>query len=221
MIDGFVSTASGISTIIWNGELSLVEKNFKKRIFRGETEAIVELYDQHGESLLKYLTARVGRANARDVLQNVFTRLFRYHKKLAKANNLTAYIFRMARNEAIRFQQKSENRETANTKRLDDKSLIDQSDNSSRSLENKETVQLLLSLLDAASREIVELKIFSGLTFKEVGQIAGVPEQTASTKYRRAIEKLQQLSRDQFNEDQSGSNQRKSPSSRSHSTTKE
>lgn len=200
----------------------MVEKQLKKRISKGETEAFVELYDQHGQSLLKYLTARVGPTNARDVLQNVFTRLFRYHRKLAKAKNLTAYLFRTARNEAIRFQQTSGSREPSNTKRLDEtEGLIDPSASSSRSLENKETVELLLSRLDDASKEIVELKIFSGLTFKEVGQIVGIPEQTAATKYRRAIEKLQRLSLVEVKKNQSNSIQRKSPSSRDHSAAKE
>ena len=53
---------------------------------------------------------------------------------------------------------------------------------------------MLLAHLDEVSKEIVQLKIFSGLTFKEVAQIAQVPEQTAATRYRRAIEKLRQLS---------------------------
>ena len=175
-------------------DLTLAQKQLKKRIAKGETEAIVELFDQHGESLLKYLTARVGATNARDVLQNIFTRLFRYHKKLAKANNLTAYIFATARNEAIRFQQQPENRESAKASSLDSANeLMDKSGSPASTLENKESVQLLLSNLDDASREIVQLKIFSGLTFKEVGEIAGLPEQTAATKYRRAIEKLKQL----------------------------
>lgn len=172
----------------------MAQKQLKKRIAKGETEAIVELFDQHGESLLKYLTARVGVTNARDVLQNIFTRLFRYHKKLAKANNLTAYIFRTARNEAIRFQQQPENRESAKASSLDSANdLMDKSVSPASSLENEESVQLLLSNLDDVSREIVQLKIFSGLTFKEVGEIVGLPEQTAATKYRRAIEKLKQL----------------------------
>ena len=173
----------------------MVEKQLKKRIAKGDPEALVELYDQHGEALLRYLTARVGATNARDVLQNVFTRLLRYHRNLAKAKNLTAYIFRTARNEAIRFQQKTENVEASRATAIDAATgLTDPSVSSAQSIENQETVQMLLAHLDEVSKEIVQLKIFSGLTFKEVAQIAQVPEQTAATRYRRAIEKLRQLS---------------------------
>lgn len=170
-------------------------KKIKKRIAKGEPEALVELFDQHGERLLKYLAAKVGSTNARDVLQNVFTRLFRYHKKLAKAENLTAYIYTTARNETIRFLQRPENRRASKTQSLDAAiGVADTSAPSTSSLENKESAQILLSKLDKASKEIVELKIFSGLTFKEVAKIIGLPEQTAATKYRRAIEKLKTFS---------------------------
>ena len=172
-------------------DLTLVEKQLKKRIARGETGAIVELYDRYGESLLRYLTGRVGATDARDVLQNVFTRLFRYHKKLARAENLAAYIFLTARNESIRFQ-KSLARQNAKTQPLDQAQTVVDPASSASSLEDKETVAILLAQLDETSREVVQLKIFSGLTFKEVAKIIGVPEQTAASKYRRAIEKLRQ-----------------------------
>ena len=175
----------------------MIDKQFKKRIAKGETEAIVELYDQHGESLLKYLAAKVGTTNSRDVLQNVFTRLFRYHRQLAKAKNTTAYIFRTASNEAIRFQQNSANRKSVATQSLDDSDEpTAPATSSTSSIENQETAQQLLEHLDEASREIVQLKIFSGLTFKQVAKIVGLPEQTAATKYRRAIQQLRQLSND-------------------------
>ena len=172
----------------------MVEKQLKKRIAKGEPEALVELYDQHGEALLRYLTARVGATNARDVLQNVFTRLLRYHRKLAKAKNLTAYIFQTARNVTIRFQQETENVAASRAATIDNAvGLTDPSVSSVKSVEDQETVQALLAHLDEASKEIVQLKIFSGLTFKEVAQIVAMPEQTTATKYRRAIEKLKQL----------------------------
>jgi len=63
-----------------------------------------------------------------------------------------------------------------------------------KNLEDRETVAELLGQLNPEVQEVVRLKIFSGLTFKEVGEIVGVPEQTAATKYRRALEKLRKYS---------------------------
>ena len=59
--------------------------------------------------------------------------------------------------------------------------------------ENRELAQRLLGELTDESREIVLLKIYSGLTFAEVAKILGIPDATAATKYRRAILKLQDL----------------------------
>ena len=39
-------------------------------------------------------------------------------------------------------------------------------------------------------RELVELKIYSGLTFREIAAIVDRPPATVATRYRRAIETL-------------------------------
>ena len=43
-------------------------EQLKRRLAHGETEAFVELYDLLGDQLLRYLTARLNRFDARDVL---------------------------------------------------------------------------------------------------------------------------------------------------------
>lgn len=164
----------------------------KRRIAKRETEAFVELYDLHGDALLRYLTSRVGPTDACDVLQNVFARLFRSHKRLAKAENLAAYIFMTARNEVNRFVG---GKQKVMTKALDGELDVADSERAiDKNLEDRETVAELLGQLNPEVQEVVRLKIFSGLTFKEVGEIVGVPEQTAATKYRRALEKLRKYS---------------------------
>jgi RNA polymerase sigma-70 factor (ECF subfamily) len=47
-----------------------------------------------------------------------------------------------------------------------------------------------LAKLDAHDRELVELKIFAGLTFREIAEITGMPQGTVATRYRRAMESL-------------------------------
>lgn len=185
----------------------LADKQLKNRIAKGDTEAFVELYDQHGESLLKYLAARVGPTDARDVLQNVFSRLVRYHKRLAKAANLTAYIYLTARNESNRFFTKSGVQPFSTTESMTvAESLPDRSTSAAEKIETKEAAQALLRQLDQTTRELVELKIFSGLTFKEVGKIVGMPEQTVASKYRRAIEKLKSQNKSPRPENSGGDN---------------
>ena len=44
--------------------------------------------------------------------------------------------------------------------------------------------------LDASDRELVELKIFAGLTLREIADITGLPPGTVATRYRRSLESL-------------------------------
>lgn len=162
-----------------------------KRIAKGETEAFVELYDQLGDRVLRYLGARLNWNDAHDVLQEVFVRLVRYRSRFAKSENLAGYVFLTARNEANRWLRKRDASLQQGHRQA--KSIVVNEDRSAMSpLENRELANQLLGLLDQQSRDIIELKIYSELTFKEVAKIFGLPESTTATKYRRGIQKMQQ-----------------------------
>jgi RNA polymerase sigma-70 factor (ECF subfamily) len=56
--------------------------------------------------------------------------------------------------------------------------------------EDAEVAAAALRQLDEDVREIVELKIWGGLTFREIADVTQLPQGTAATKYRRALESL-------------------------------
>jgi RNA polymerase sigma-70 factor (ECF subfamily) len=56
--------------------------------------------------------------------------------------------------------------------------------------ETAERVAALLARLDFPLREIVELKIFAALTFREISEVTGLPQGTVATRYRSALEKM-------------------------------
>jgi len=66
-----------------------------------------EALDSLGDKLYHYLTIKLGSPqDAEDVLQEVFYRLIRYKLRFRLIRNLSAYLFRMARNEAADFLKK-------------------------------------------------------------------------------------------------------------------
>jgi RNA polymerase sigma factor (sigma-70 family) len=68
---------------------------------------IEEALDSLGDKLYHYLTIKLGSPqDAEDVLQEVFYRLIRYKLRFRLIRNLSAYLFRMARNEAADFLKK-------------------------------------------------------------------------------------------------------------------
>ncbi|MFT5300613.1 MAG: RNA polymerase sigma-70 factor (ECF subfamily) [Mariniblastus sp.] len=166
----------------------------KQRIAQGETEAFVEVYDLMGPRLLNYLTARLGPCDAHDVLQEVFARLVRYRKRFSQSKNLTAYLFLTARNEANRWASKNKKRQESDAtySQLAARAMFStESFRGDSRLEQVELVENLTRLLSPQSREIVQLKIYSELTFAEIAQVLAIPQGTAATNYRRALARMQ------------------------------
>jgi RNA polymerase sigma-70 factor (ECF subfamily) len=165
--------------------------NLARRLARGEPAAFAELYDAGAGRIHHYLVVRLGsRADADDVLQETFVCLARTRKKLAGVENLMAYVFATARNESTRLMERLQ-REDRKRAHLSPDSLFQ--DSRSSLLSERETAEWVTAALQRLSdelREVVELKIYAELTFREISEVTGVPQGTVATRYRTALEKL-------------------------------
>ena len=155
-----------------------------------KNEKIRKLYEDYGESLLHYLLFLLSnRADAEDVLANLFLKIVRHQKRIFRVRNLKSYLFAMARNETNDFikgkikSRKLEER-MANT--------LLEPNNKSISFEEKEKVNLALSKLPVEQREVITLKIWQGFTFNEISQILKISSDTCASRYLYAIEKLKE-----------------------------
>jgi RNA polymerase sigma-70 factor, ECF subfamily len=158
-----------------------------QRLARGETAAFAELYDACADRLHHYLVVRLGATeSADDVLQETFLRLFRSRHRLGEVGNLQAYVFQIARNEANRYVGRSGR--TPNEASADLFEEAYSSDAAAR--EAADMVAVALTQLNEEQREVVVLKHFSGLTFREIAEVIGVPTATAATRYRAALDRL-------------------------------
>ena len=152
-----------------------------------------QLYDRFGEKLYHYLILKLGSADdAEDVLQDVFCRLARYSVRLKFVRNLQAYVFRLARNEANRFLEKKIRRRG---EREDIASFPQVFRDSFTNPDNQEARRVSRSLarLPENQREVIVLKVFEELTFKEIAVVCGLSINTASSRYRYGMEKLRSI----------------------------
>ena len=176
-----------------------------QRLGRGDRAAFAELYDALADRVHHYLVVRLGsREDAADVLQETFLRLARNCKRLAAVEDLAAYVFTVARNEAARFARRSSR--TTLVSRTDFKSvqqggtdyksvlqsddLFCRPDGDIQARDAAETVVKAMAGLDAPLREAVELKVYAGLTFREIAEVTGLPQGTVATRYRAALAKM-------------------------------
>jgi RNA polymerase sigma-70 factor (ECF subfamily) len=158
------------------------------RLARGETAAFAELYDCCANQLHYYLVVRLGaRDAADDVLQETFLRLARSQRRFAAVENPVAYAFAVARNEVFRKRQR-QGRERALLSAADLFEVTAHDDRQSR--EAAEVAAEALNRVSEEQREVIVLKFYSGLTFREIAEVTGVPQGTVATRYRAAIAQL-------------------------------
>jgi RNA polymerase sigma-70 factor (ECF subfamily) len=169
-------------------------KHLGAKLAAGDQAAFAELYRAFGDRLHHYLAARLGsRPDADDVLQETFVRLARNRYKLRDVENLAAYVFTIARNEARRFAERKQ-REAARGRSLSATDLFDEA--CSKDLARRELAEQVAGALDGLSaeqREVVELKTYGGLTFREIAEVTGAPQGTVVTRYRAALASLRRL----------------------------
>ena len=161
------------------------------RLSRGDPAAFAELYDACADRVGHYLLLRLGsREDADDALQETFCRLVRIRRKLAKVDNLEAYVITVARNEASRLSA-GKARRRREQKPLSGEDLFYCSPRDAELREIAELAAAALEQLEPDLREIVELKTYTGLTFQQISQVTGLPQGTVATRYRSALAKMQ------------------------------
>mgnify|MGYP006446467545 CR=1 FL=1 len=169
--------------------MNTVDKEIQELLNDDDPRTLDLNYDSYGEALFGYLSCLVcSRHDAEDCLQDLFILIARKRHLLKEKENLKAYLMTMARNEAMAFFRKRK-------RHIDtiecDESLLAPT-NTKDELPVKELSQALTSIpLD--QRDIIFLKIYQQMTFKQIAQQLRISENTAASRYRYGLKKMKQL----------------------------
>jgi RNA polymerase sigma-70 factor (ECF subfamily) len=149
-----------------------------------------ELYDRYGEKLYHYLVLKLGSCqDAEDILQEVFYRFGRYSVRWKLVKNPEAFVFKVVRNEANRFLKRRIAQQKTMDLNPDHKnaiaSVIQGPDELSESILSES-----LARLPEDQREVIVLKVFEGMTFKEIARICRLSANTTASRYRYGLSKL-------------------------------
>lgn len=147
---------------------------------------LAQLYEAHGAALTAYACTFVRDfASAEDIVHKVFLNLLQ--KEIKMPDTPIAYLYRATKNTALNAQR-TISREMS-TGQDEEAPLFEHRDH------NREaalTLQATLSDLPAEQREIVIMRIWSGLTLEEIAVATNVPLNTAASRYRYALYKLRE-----------------------------
>lgn len=138
------------------------------------------LYDAWADRLLAYMmTITRDRARAEDALHGLFVKLATSRPDLREP---AVYLFRAARNEAIRAATRRPERSFADLEVV----------SGGAGPAEAAAVADALDGLPEEQREVVLLHALDGLTFREIGETLDIPPDTAASRYRYGIEKLRE-----------------------------
>jgi len=147
------------------------------------------IYDQYAPSLFRYALAITNSPDdAEDAVQNVFLNIARDLSRVRKIKNLKAYLYTATRNAAysiLRSKKRDEDHEQG---------LCTEADRHETSIEESviraSIIREAFPSLPLEQREVLVLKVFDGMTFREIAETVGVSVNTIIARYRYGIDRM-------------------------------
>lgn len=166
------------------------DRELIERYREGDEEAFEAFYRRHRNPVFVYLLAHVrNRETADELLQETFFAFLRGLHRLDGSVDLRPYLVRTARNLAIDHLRRRRSGERALQRRAADPLFRRRGEGPGGS-EEPEMLSALLHRLPDEQREAIVLKVFAGMTFREIGVLTGTPEATVVSRYRYGLDKL-------------------------------
>jgi len=139
--------------------------------------------------LFRFAYMRIGiREDAEDVVQDVLLGVFRRLREKTDVDSVEHYIIRAISNACIDYFRRKPLRVVS----LDQAEQIPVSEGDKQIHNEFVRINRLLDTLPSEQSEIVRLKCYDDLTFKQIAELQGIPEATAKSRYRYAIMHIQQ-----------------------------
>jgi RNA polymerase sigma-70 factor, ECF subfamily len=154
------------------------------------------VYDQYARSLYRYALALTGSSDdAEDAVQEVFVRLAREAKTLRKMKNVKAYLFTATRNSAYSVLRSRRRRAELSESMLWNASVDTAAQSTDLSAESAE-LRKAFAELPLEQRETLVLKVYDGMTFREIAAVVGASLGTVASRYRYGLARLRQALED-------------------------
>jgi len=125
---------------------------------------------------------------AEDILQSIFLKLAGHQEGLSNIRKPRSYLFSMARNEVMDILRKRKMEKDYYKEESDYE--IFQKKFDSISDEEVEFLNKAVAELSIEQREIIVMKIFEEMSFREIARILNISLNTVASRYRYGLEKL-------------------------------
>ena len=151
---------------------------------RGNHGALSEILHRYESPLIGYLISILAdRDTAEDIAQDTFLKLIKRPPLILSSGKLKPWLFRVAHNLARDFQRKHGRTHIV-------EAVPDEADPTPTAPGSQHDTEVLLSQLSPEIREVVSLRIYADLSFKEISKQLGIPIGTATWRMKHGLESL-------------------------------
>lgn len=182
--------------------LSMTDEQLVKAYAQGSNEAFDTLLKRHQDRIFNYILRIIKNEDiANDIFQETFVKAILTIKQGRYTENgkFPAWISRIAHNLIIDYyrQEKSENLQSSD---LEDVDILNRKELCEQTIEDiiisdqiRSDVKYLIEKLPELQREVLKMRYYQNLSFKEIAEITGVSINTALGRMRYAILNLRRI----------------------------
>jgi RNA polymerase sigma-70 factor, ECF subfamily len=159
------------------------------------------LYDRHAQALFAFLLNFTrNEDDTRDLLQEIFVRLARQPDLLRTARDERAFLIRFAHNAAVDWMRRRGTRDKQHQQFGAERTSLFAPTTDPDEEAFRAELSAALGELPPDQRAIVHLKLWEGLTFKQIAEALDIPLNTAASRYRYGLDKLRERLRPIYEE---------------------
>ena len=161
------------------------------RFNRGDLDAMRRIYEKHRTSLMRVAAALLRDRNfVEDVVHDVFVSFAQTAGRFELSGSLKAYLSVCVANRARDVNRSQSQRETQCADELDPPTERPDPETQTMSHEMSAAIDSALAGLPEEQREVVVLHLQCELPFRRIAELRGISVNTATSRYRYAVEKL-------------------------------
>lgn len=148
------------------------------------------LVERTQHELVQFAAYQLGnRVDAEDIVQDTYVEAFRQRAAKRHITEVRAYLFRMVRNRCIDRLRTRVRMGGVPADRASGDDLF----RSQEARERSERIGAWMAKIPDNEAEVIEYRIWAGLTFAEIAAAAGSSVPTVKSRFRYGIEKLRRL----------------------------
>ena len=186
-----------------NKYVSMTDDELVSRYANGENEAFASLLNRHNKRIFSYILFYVKDEDvANDIFQDTFFRaitVIRQHRYSAN-DKFFSFLCRVAHNLIIDYFRARKSENQVGEERLDYANVLQQADLQDANIEDKfvasqilRDVKKLMNELPDSQREIVRMRFYENLSFKEIAELTNISINTALGRMRYAIMNMRRM----------------------------